>query len=350
MIFAVLSACLAAEVPACGPVLLAYASFATVEQCEAEAPRIASGWLADHPPLIQDGLRCTPLPDLPALTVSQAAEGVHVHLGQVAQFEDSPDGWIANLGFVIGQDSIAVIDAGSSRQQGQALLAAIRRISDKPISHLVITHMHPDHAFGAEVFREAGATIVGHAQLSQSLQARGPVYLQNLTRLYGPAAMIGTQVALPDIAVSDSLDLDLGGRVLTLTATSPAHTDNDLTVLDRTTGALFAGDLVFRDLTPVVDGSLPGWIGWMDDPRDAAPLIPGHGPLAPNWPEGVGPQREFLAALARATREALDAGLPMSQAVPAIVDALQPFAGDWASFADTAARDATAAYKELEWE
>ncbi|WP_295045091.1 quinoprotein relay system zinc metallohydrolase 2 [uncultured Paracoccus sp.] len=349
MFHAILSACLAANPMICAPVTLA-PSFATAAECQAGSPRIAAGWLAAHPLLIRGGMSCAAVADLAALPVQQVAQGVHVHIGQIAQFEDSPDGWIANLGFVIGQDSIAVIDAGSSRQQGQALFAAIRAISDKPISHLIVTHMHPDHAFGAEIFREAGAVIVGHAKLGDALASRGPVYLDNLTRLYGPGPMIGTQVVLPDLAVADSLDIDLGGRVLTLAATGPAHSDNDLTVQDSATGTLFTGDLVFRGLTPILDGSLPGWLDWMGAARGGGPVVPGHGPVARDWADAVGAQGDFLALLDRATRDALDAGLPLSQAVPAIVGALRPIAGVWASFPDSAARDATAAYKELEWQ
>lgn len=350
MFHAILSACLAANPPTCAPMTLVAQPFATLADCKAQAPRIAQTWLADRPSLVQGGLSCAPLADLPALPVQAVAQGIHVHIGQIAQFEDSPDGWIANLGFVIGRDSIAVIDAGASRQQGQALFAAIRRISDKPISHLIVTHMHPDHAFGAEVFREAGAAIVGHARLGDALEARGPVYLDNLTDLYGPGPMIGTGVVLPDIEVADRLDIDLGGRILTLTATGPAHSDNDLTVRDSATGTLFAGDLVFRGLTPIVDGSLPGWLDWMAAGQTGGPIVPGHGPVAADWPQAVGAQREFLTVLAASTREAVAQGLPLSQAVPAIVAALQPFASDWASFPDSAARDATAAFKELEWE
>lgn len=350
MILAVLSACLAVDPQACGPVTLVRQPFSTLADCAADAPRIARDWLEARPGLRQGGLTCEPLTGLPPLATQRVADGVHVHLGQIAQFEDSPDGWIANLGFVVGRDSIAVIDAGASRAQGQALFAAIRRISDKPVSHLIVTHMHPDHAFGASVFAEAGAAIVGHARLGDALQSRGPVYLDNLTRLYGPAAMIGTEITLPDVAVADRLEIDLGGRVLTLAAATPAHSDNDLTVRDSATGTLFTGDLVFRGLTPILDGSLPGWLEWMDAAQDAGPIVPGHGPVARDWAEAVGAQRDFLGALDHATRDALAAGLPLSRAVPAIVDALQPFGGDWASFPDSAARDATAAFKELEWQ
>ena len=79
-------------------------------------------------------------------------------------------------------------------------------------------------------------------------------------------------------------------------------------------------------------------------------MVPGHGPVATSWPDAVTAQQDFLTTLAQATRQTIRDGLPMSQAVPAIVEALQPFAGEWASFPDSAARDATAAFKELEWE
>lgn len=349
MLFAVLSACLANDPSACGPVVLVDRSFASVAQCRGQAAGLAQDWLEGHPGLAGGGVECRGLIDLPALAMQPVAPGVHVHIGQIAQFEDSPDGWIANLGAVIGRDSIAVIDAGTSRAQGQALLAAIRAISDKPVSHLILTHMHPDHALGAAVFAEAGATVVGHARLADALQSRGPVYLENMARLYGPAAMIGTRIVVPDVAVADRLDIDLGDRVLTLTATGPAHSDADLTVLDRATDTLFAGDLVFRGLTPIVDGSLPGWLDWMDGMDHRGLVVPGHGPVAHGWAEAAGAQRVFLGALRDATRQALDAGLPLSRAVPAIVEALRPLSGEWASFSDSAARNATASFKELEW-
>lgn len=350
MFHVILSACLAADPPTCAPLTMTADVFGSLQACQESAGRIAGDWLSRHPDLRDGGTECVETADLPALPVEAVAEGIHVHFGRVAQFEDSPDGWIANLGFVIGQDRIAVIDAGASRQQGQALFAAVRRISDKPISHLVLTHMHPDHSFGAEVFAEAGATILGHARLGDALESRGPAYLDNLTRLYGPGPMIGTRVVLPDVAVSDRLDIDLGGRVLTVTAAAPAHSDNDLTARDSATGTLFTGDLVFRGLTPILDGSLPGWLDWMDLPQAAGPIVPGHGPVAADWPDAVTAQQNFLIALADQTRQAIAAGLPMSQAVPMIVEALQPFSAQWVSFPDSAARDATAAFKELEWE
>ncbi|MDO5706279.1 MAG: MBL fold metallo-hydrolase, partial [Paracoccus sp. (in: a-proteobacteria)] len=193
--------------------------------------------------------------------------------------------------------------------------------------------------------------IIGHPRLPDQVAARGPVFLDNLTRIAGDAAMVGT--ALPQVTAipENPFRVDLGGRELELRAAPPAHTDADLTVRDLGTGTLFTGDLVFRGLTPVVDGSLNGWLDWMGDPpAEPALIVPGHGRVATTWPEAVMAQHGFLTALRDAVRDQIAAGAPMSAAVPAVVAAMAPLAGDWVAFDDTVARDATAAYQELEWE
>ena len=105
--------------------------------------------------------------------------------------------------------------------------------------------------------------------------------------------------------------LDLGGRRLRLTAWSPAaHTDCDLTVLDETTGVLFAGDLVFLQHVPVLDGSLTGWLSIL--PRlaqmPATIVVPGHGRLVAPWPQALEDERRYLTAVEQDTRRMIGAG------------------------------------------
>ncbi|MBM3603389.1 MAG: quinoprotein relay system zinc metallohydrolase 2 [Alphaproteobacteria bacterium] len=352
MFHLIVSVCLATQPQQCGTILLPQGDAATQHACQAGAPRIAAAWLARHPDLQGGRPDCRAGDDLPAAELREVAPGVHVHLGQTVQMEDTRDGRIANLGVVVGENSVGVIDAGVSRAEGQALYVAIRRLTDKPVSDLVLTHMHPDHVFGASVMAEAGARIWGHHALPGALESRGPVYLENLARLYEPPEWIGTTIVPPDRVVQDQATIDLGGRVLSLTAWPPAHTDNDLTVLDQVTGTAFAGDLVFRDLTPVVDGSLRGWLDWMDDTplAEARLIVPGHGDVSASWAEAIGRQQDFLAELADRTRRRIDDGAPMSLAVPLIASDLEDHKGHWNAFDATVARNATAAYKELEWE
>ncbi|TGN62444.1 quinoprotein relay system zinc metallohydrolase 2 [Paracoccus liaowanqingii] len=352
MFHLILGACLAVSGDDCGQILLPKGDSPDLAGCMAQADRIVSDWLADRPDLTGGPAECRANADLPAADLRHVAPGVYVHFGTPRQMEETPDGRIANLGVVIGQGGVAVIDAGVSRAEGQALHVAIRRLTDLPIRHLILTHMHPDHVLGAEVMAEAGAEITAHHALPLSLQARAGSYLQSLQDLYPAAEWIGTRIVLPDRLVEDRDRIDLGDRHLDLRAWPAAHTDSDLTVHDSATGVLFTGDLIFRDLTPVVDGSLQGWLDWMaDDPAAGATLVvPGHGPAATSWPEAVDPQQDFLTALAAQTRDAIAAGLALSQAVPVIAEALQPYGTFWNSYPATVARNATAAYKELEWE
>lgn len=348
----ILTACLAGSPVDCGRILLPEAETASQAECEALAERFARDWLKKRPELTGDGATCEPLSELPALPLQKIASGLYVFLGEPVQLEQSANGHIANLGVVIGTDSVAVIDSGVSRKQGQELYAAIRQLTDLPISHVILTHMHPDHVLGTSVFKEAGAEIVGHAALPTALEYRAQTYLDNIAELYPPQEVIGTGIVLPERTVAERDIIDLGDRELLLKAEGTAHTDNDLTVFDRKTETFFSGDLIFRELTPVVDGSLNGWLEWLEVAPSPIPrrIVPGHGRIAERWETAVAPQTEFLTLLRDSTRAAIAEGLPMSGAVAVISQSLQSVEDGWNSFEQTAARDATAAYKELEWE
>jgi quinoprotein relay system zinc metallohydrolase 2 len=249
----------------------------------------------------------------------------------------------------VGESSVAVIDAGGSRAVGEALYAAIRARTGLPIGWLVLTHMHPDHVFGASVFREAGSVVIGHANLAPALAARAESYGARLLREAGPLVAIGSEIVAPDRTVSGSLDLDLGGRSLALDAHPTAHTDNDLTALDRATGIWWMGDLVFDQHLPTIDGSALGWLAVLDDleARPAARVIPGHGRTGLAWPDAAVPMRDYLEALVTETRAAIAQGESLGAAAETVGQDLR---GDWALFDDFHARNVTAAYRELEWE
>lgn len=257
------------------------------------------------------------------------------------------DGAIANVGFVVGGHAVAVIDTGGSVAEGRQLLAAIRARTDRPIRYVVNTHGHPDHMFGNAAFVADGTEFVGHSRLAQALAARGPYYLGAFRRSMGDL-IDEVRLLPPTRVVDDSLSLDLGGRTLEVKAWPTAHSDSDVTVLDPATGTLFAGDLLFLDHIPVLDGNLRGWLGILDALAavPATRVVPGHGPVSA-WPDALAAQRRYLETLARDIRRAVDDGTPIAKSAD---HAAATERGSWSLFDDYNARNATAAYSQFEWE
>lgn len=284
------------------------------------------------------------------LPLAEVAPGVFVHVGAHEDFTPENAGGIANLGFVVGERGVTVIDSGGSRQDGERLLAAIRARTGLPVACVIATHVHPDHVFGHAAFAATGAAFVGHAKLPRAMAERGPLYLANMRRLLGPA-FDGTELVPPTqtVAVGAPLSIDPGGRRLVLQAWPTAHTDTDLTVLDEATGTLFAGDLLFMERLPIVDGSLKGWLAVMDDLAriPAARVVPGHGPAAAAWPMALSPQRHYLEGVRDGVRAAIARGVPLDEAPDAV-----PVPADtaWLLADEGHARNVVTSYTELEWE
>jgi quinoprotein relay system zinc metallohydrolase 2 len=279
----------------------------------------------------------------------QAAPGVYVVVGPYALANMQNAGQISNSTFIIGKEAIAVVDTGGSYVAGARLRATIREKSNLPIRYVILTHDHPDHVFGAAAFLGDNAVFIGHKNLPEALRTHAEDYLRHARRDFGDKTFAGTRVVIPTQLVDDPQTIDLGDRPLKLDAWPPAHTNCDLTVMDETTGTWILGDLIFAGHVPALDGNINGWIATLQrlEKYPAARIVPGHGPASMPWPEAAKPIETYLTVLRDDVRASLRAGETIQEAT---AKAASSERGKWELFDDFNARNATAAYHELEWE
>lgn len=282
-----------------------------------------------------------------SFAMEEVGPGIFQRRGPNAEATPENNDAIANIGYIIGRDGVLVTESGGSLADGQWLRAEIRKRTDKPIRHVVMSHVHPDHCFGAAAFSADKPNYIGHHALREALEARGEYYRKRLEDVLGPEKA-GT-VVYPTQGVKDGAEIDLGDRRLRFTAHATAHTPCDLSMIDSASGLLFTGDLLSVGRIPSLDGSLNGWLKEIERLKGtgATQAVPGHGPVRVALAPALAEIDRYLGTLRDETRKAIAADVSIEKAVRTVA---QSERGKWDLFDDYNARNVTVAYKELEWE
>lgn len=283
-----------------------------------------------------------------AFNLSAPRPGVYVHLGQDLPLDVPGHDDIANIGFVVGSNCVAVIDTGGSVRIGRALRAAVRSRTPLPICYVIDTHVHVDHVLGNFAFEGDKPHFVGHAALADAMVRNRRYFMKE----YGgdfDGSPSPDQVVGPDQTVDGELSLDLGNRILRLRAWPTAHTDCDLTVYDERSGTLWTGDLLFRERLPALDGNLKGWLAVIDELSRLTPrfVVPGHGSLTTDLAGSLSREREYLSALYDGVRSELAGGQSMQDAIAKVAVAERD---RWSLWKQVHPRNVARAYEELQWE
>jgi quinoprotein relay system zinc metallohydrolase 2 len=283
-----------------------------------------------------------------AFNLTALAPGVFVHAGKMLALDAPGHDDIANLGFVVGTRCVAVIDTGGSLRTGRALRDAVRQRTPLPVCYVIDTHVHVDHVLGNAAFAADKPKFVGHAQLGAALARSRELFLRDYAADLDAPATAG-QIITPDLTVKETLELDLGGRTLQLKAWPTAHTDCDLTVFDPASGTLFAGDLLFRQRVPALDGSAKGWLGVIDELArlEVQHVVPGHGPVGSDLKSALAPERAYLEVLVAGVRAALKSGEAMGTAIGHIGGGEK---AQWQLWETAHPHNVARVYQELEWE
>ena len=263
------------------------------------------------PPLARDSA--------PPFVARRIADGVYVVPGDTGHGSEGRP----NAGFIVTREGVVVVDALASPRQGEALLRTIRSVTRQPVAWLVLTHHHPDHHFGAIVFRRAGAKVIAHPDTRVLASEAGrDALVADWVRVVGRDAMRGFAFAdLPDRAVTSADTLRMGGRTIVISHPGAGHSAGDLVVWLPKERVLFAGDILIEDgVTMVVDGSAPELLRSLARIDSLRPrvAVPGHGAIPKRAELLVARTRSYITDLEADMRAAVENGVPMQRALASL--------------------------------
>ncbi len=282
------------------------------------------------------------------MAVTEVTSGIYVHFGKHELPNKINHGAIANIGFIVGDSCVAVIDTGGNPEQGYALRKVIKKTTKVPVCYVINTHVHPDHIYGNIAFKQAGVKFIGHKNLARAMATRGEYYMDRAAEQLN-VKLTAKHIIPPNKAVKKRLSIDLGGRKLILTAHPTAHTDNDLTVFDQQTQTLWMSDLLFIEHIPVIDGSIKGWLKELTklERKSYKFVVPGHGSIVTDWPKSMQPEKDYLRLLLTEIRQMIKKGQFLEQAIETVGYSEKY---KWRLFDQFHKRNITKAFSELEWE
>jgi glyoxylase-like metal-dependent hydrolase (beta-lactamase superfamily II) len=254
--------------------------------------------MTDSPPLI------------PVDLTQQVADGVHVMPDQRVEF-------VPNVGIVVGERSVLVIDTAMGPRNGERILAEARRLGGGRKLLLTTTHFHPEHAFAAQSFSDA--TYVCNAAQAEEMAAKGPEYIEMFSG-FGPGLaelLADVELVAPDVTYEGArAQLDLGGVVVQLINIGQAHTRGDQVVFLPESGVLFAGDLAEDRFLPIfpdedADGLL--WLAALDRLEALSPriVVGGHGEVGDTGL--IAAERDYLVAVRDRVAELRTEGVPLER-------------------------------------
>lgn len=225
--------------------------------------------------------------DTEPLHYYQITANTYFFFGNIAEVDENNRGWNGNAGFVVTNDSVVVIDALGTPKLGRRMIATIKTITDKPIKYLIVTHNHPDHAYGAIAFKRlGGVTIIGHEGTMKYIESDRIEHSVAYRSTFIKSDMEGFQAVVPDQLVGGELHnkqtINTGGSTFDIYNTGDHHSFGDLIIHQRHDNIVWISDLAFNNrVTFMADGHSKQAIdeqSWLLKTFATAHyMIPGHG-------------------------------------------------------------------------
>lgn len=256
--------------------------------------------------------------DEPAMRVEQV--GPHSYYVQGLTQLGSPknQNFISNAGFVITPAGVVVVDALGSPRLAERLTQAIRGLTDKPVTHVILTHYHADHIYGLSHFKQLGAQVIAHGAAREYMQSEtAQLRLEASRTELAPWIDARTRLVAADTWIDGATQLDVGGVVFEIDRVGPSHTPEDIAVYVPSEQLLFAGDLFFNGRLPFVGrANSSQWIQSLDRllTYDARAVVPGHGAASTDPKKDIGSTRDYLRHLRETMGKAVEDFVPFDEA------------------------------------
>lgn len=219
-----------------------------------------------------------------------------------------------NIGISTGEDGVFMIDDQFSPLTSK-ILAAIGKISDKPVKFLINTHWHYDHTGGNENLGNMGVVIVAHDNVYERLST------DQFMKAFNKHITASPKAALPVVTFNDQVTFHMNGLHIKAHHVKNAHTDGDSIIFFKDVNIVHAGDTFFNGFYPFIDAGANGSIYGMIDSAatlltlvdDKTKIIPGHGPLANK--QDLQNFHDMLVQVVKAVKPLTEKSLSLEEAV-----------------------------------
>lgn len=259
------------------------------------------------------------------LEPKQVSPHVYYFGGKSGMASGENKGFMSNAGFVVTDEGVVVFDTLGTPALGEAMIAAIKKITDQPVKRVIVSHYHADHVYGLQAFQDIGAEIWAHTKGQAYLNSDiAQERLEQRRKDLAPWVNENTRVVAADrwldFAEGTTLRFTLGDVNFQIIDVSGAHSDDDIMMFVEEDKVLFAGDLYFTGRLPFVgDADSKAWLAALDRMLDVKPqlVIPGHGAASTNTEEDMVLTRTYLEFLRKEMGAAVDDMIDFEEAYAA---------------------------------
>jgi len=288
--------------------------------------------------------------EIPTYPVQKLANNTYVIHGPLEQPNKTNKGFMNNPGFVVTKTGVVVIDPGSSVYIGRMLLAQIRTITKKPVTHVLNTHIHGDHWLGNQAFSEAfpKAIIMAHPDMIQQANAGAAAQWISIMSRATEGESDGTNAVIPNKAINDKHVLKTGGMQFRIHAPKKAHSFTDIMIEVVEENVVFLGDnVLYKRLPRMSDGTFKGNAVACQIAIDlnAKVYVPGHGQSGGK--EIITPFMNYLKTIYREVGKNYEAGMSDFEMKKTVMATLQDYA-NWSGFQEQVGKHISLAVLEYE--